>query len=315
MRKEWFSSPREEALEIAYQTRKSILAGKSDPVAVLRSCLVIAQDLAKKSAIEWINQELSGYKTKEVPDYRVHTCPVVNGIYQSIDAGFQKYSLLYPVHYLLSYSKKNQDIKIRSAEEGDKIIYVSPNRVESTLAAIVDRCLQFLNETITELQYGGVVEFLMEEIRRKTDEKLATYDTKITEETQSLYLSLTSTNPADWSKVGHSCRKILKLLADSVFQPCDEKYTAKDGRGLEVTEPCFINRLCAFLDKKSSPDEKKFLGAQIEYLESYLRKVINYAQMAEHNPSIDKFHANMLAIHTYLVISGILRHVSDKSSD
>jgi hypothetical protein len=313
MSKEWFSSPREEALEIAYQTRKDILAGKSDPVVILRACLVIANDLAKKSAIEWINQELSGYKTNQIPDYRVHDCPIFGGAYFNVHEGFQKFKLHYPVHYLFSYSKKNQDMTI-SLEDG-KILHVSPNRLDSTLAAIVDRCFQFLNETIVELQYGGIVEFLMEEIRRKTDEKLATYDPKITEETQSLYLSLTSTNPADWSKVGHSCRKILKLLADSVFQPRDEKYTAKDGRVLEVTEPCFINRLYAFLDKNSSPEEKKFLGAQIDYLESYLRQVVNYAQMAEHNPSIEKFHANMLAIHTYLVISSLLRHVPDKPSD
>jgi hypothetical protein len=315
MTKELFSSPREDALEIAYQTRKAILTGKSDPVAILRACLVIAQDLAKKSAIEWINQELSGYKPGEVPHYRVHSCRVVSGIYQNVGKGFQEFKLPYPAHYLLAYSRKNQDMTIVLAEENNVVLYVTPNKIESTLAAIVDRCLQFLGETITELQYGGIVEFLMEEIRRKTDEKLATYDPKITEETQSLYLSLTSTNPADWSKVGHSCRKILKLLADSVFPPCDEKYNAKDGRVLEVTEPCFINRLYAFLDKNSTPDEKKFLGAQIDYLESYLRQVVNYAQMAEHNPSIEKFHANLLAIHTYLVISSVLRHVPDKLSD
>jgi hypothetical protein len=99
-----------------------------------------------------------------------------------------------------------------------------------------------------------------------------------------------------------------------VFQPCDEKYNAKDGRALEVTEPCFVNRIYAFLDRNSSAEERKFLGAQIEYLESYLRQVVNYAQMAEHNPSIEKFHANMLAIHTYLVISSVLRHVPDKPS-
>jgi len=315
MNREWFSSPREEALQTAYETRRSILSGKSDPVAILRACLVIANDLGKHSAMEWINQELSGYNTDKLPTYRVHNCPVYGGPYQTVHDGFEDVRLYYPVHYLLSYSKKNQELTISKDDKvGGRITRVSPNRIDSVLAAVVDRCFQFLNETITELQYGGVAEFLMEEIRRKTDERLANYNTKITEETQSLYLNLTSTNPADWSKVGHSCRKMLKLLADSVFQPCDEKYNAKDGRALEVTEPCFVNRIYAFLDRNSSAEERKFLGAQIEYLESYLRQVVNYAQMAEHNPSIEKFHANMLAIHTYLVISSVLRHVPDKPS-
>lgn len=311
MSRELGSSPREEALKIAYQARKDILAGKSDPVAVIRACLAIAMDLAKKSEVEWITSELSGYRKEKVPDYRVHSCQV--GDRYGLAEEFKKYELRVPVHYLVAHSRKNESINVSLKDE--RTLYVSPYRLESTLAAIVDRCFRFLNDTITELQYGGVVEYLMEEIRRETDEKLATLDPKIAEETQSLYLSLTSTNPADWSKVGHSCRKILKLLADSVFPPRDEKYNAKDGRTLEVTEPCYINRLYVFLDENSSADEKKFLGAQTEYLESYIRQVVNYAQMAEHNPSIEKFHANMLAIHTYLVISSVLRHIPDKPSD
>lgn len=74
--------------------------------------------------------------------------------------------------------------------------------------------------------------------------------------------------------------------------------TSKDGRILNATESCFINRLYAFIYKHSPSNEKKFISAQMDYLESYLREVVDYAQMAEHNPSIDKFNANMLATQT-----------------
>ena len=70
MSKKWFASPREEALEIALQTRKDILAGKSDTISTLRACLLIANDLSKKSSIEWINNELKGYGYDKVPNYR-----------------------------------------------------------------------------------------------------------------------------------------------------------------------------------------------------------------------------------------------------
>jgi hypothetical protein len=50
--------------------------------------------------------------------------------------------------------------------------------------------------------------------------------------------------------------------------------------------------------------------AEIAYLESYLRQVVEYDQMGEHKPSIEKFHANMMAIHTYLVTSEIMKDVS-----
>jgi hypothetical protein len=307
--KKWFS-PREEALEIAYQARKDILSGKADPVAILRACVVIANNLNKTTTMEWVNKELSGYKSEEEPpNYRIMKCPYSEEGIQKND--FYEVKLHFPVHYLAQYGKKNEPMTI-CYEDGDIKAYVSPLRLESLLDSVVDKCLQFLNEIITELQYGGIVEFLMEEIRQKTDERLAIYNSKITEETQSLYLNLTSTNPADWNKVGHSCRKILKLFADSIFPPRDEKYKAKDGRVFDVGDQHFINRLYAFLDQKVACDEKKFLTAQIGYVESYLRQVVDYAQMAEHNPSIEKFHADMLAIHTYLILSEILRHTSEK---
>jgi len=53
-----FSSPREEALEIAYQTRRTIQEGKQDTVSVLRSCLIIAHSLDKKDDANWIFLEL-----------------------------------------------------------------------------------------------------------------------------------------------------------------------------------------------------------------------------------------------------------------
>lgn len=316
MAKETFTSPREEALQIAYQIRKTILAGKCDPVATLRACLVIATDLGKKSTIEWIERELRGYPTGKLPKYRLINCNIVKGDYQLPD-GSMEFGVSFPIHLLVHQYDKNQTLNVTIQEKTETLssgtVVITSNRLQGILASVGDECFFFLNNIIAELQFGGVVEYLMEEIRRTTDERLATFDEKIAEETKSLYLNLNSTNPADWSKVGHSCRKILKFLADNVFPPSDEKYSAKDGRTLEVNESCFVNRLYAFLDKNTPAEEKKFLGAQLNYLESYLRQVVSYAQMAEHNPSIEKFHANMLAIHTYLVISDILKHVVQKT--
>jgi hypothetical protein len=107
--------------------------------------------------------------------------------------------------------------------------------------------------------------------------------------------------------VAHSCRKILSLIANKVFPPQTEHYILKDKRELIVGCDNYINRLVAYLDQKLSSDERKFMIAEIEYLESYLRQLLVYDQMGEHKPSIEKYHANMMAIHTYLVISDLLK--------
>jgi len=310
-----YSSPREEALEVALQTRRDILSKEANAATVLRACRLIAHDLGKKSVSTWVEKELSGYGEEEVPNYRIHSCPVYGGFGNNVLQGFREFKIRYPIHQLISSSRRNNAITVdwKEKDELHDVLRVSTENIDATLGEVVDRCCQFLNETISELQFGGVVEYLMEEIRKKTDEKLATIDVRIAEETRSLYLNLTSTNPADWSKVGHSSRTILKLLADHVFPPSNEKYVAKDKKEYAVNEQCFINRLHAFLDKNTSAEERKLVGAQIEYFESYLEQVVKYAQMAEHNRSIDKFHANMLAIHLYLVSSEILKYVLSNS--
>lgn len=300
-----FSSPREEALEIAYQTRKNILDGKQDASSILRACSVIANDLNKTDAISWIKSELSGYSNpQEAPSYRRVECQgdIVG------DTSFYKTIIANNVHLMSNHLREKQNMLIQWDEE--TTLEFTTSQISALLNAVIDRCLSFLNDVIAELQYGGIVEYLMEEIRKNTDEKLAKLDPKLSDETQSLYTNLTSTNPADWSKVGHSCRKILILIADKVFPPRTEKYTMKDSRIMEVNSPQYINRICTFLDQKISGDERKFLIAEIEYLESYLRQIVEYDQMGEHKSSIEKFHANMMAIHTYLIASEILKHVS-----
>lgn len=307
-----FSSPREEALEIAYKTRKDIMDSKEDAVSIVRSCLVIANILNKNDMKNRFLRELSGFSIEdEIPTYRrLQCCYEDKSELSLISQDFTETEVLLPIHVLSYFCKETKPIRYhcKDADANEKIILLDGGRSMRILSEIIDSCLFFLNDIIVELQYGGTVEFLMEELRKNTDAKLANLDVKLTDETQSLFLNLKSTNPADWNKVAHSCRKIIKLVADKVFPFKDEQYQMKDGRMLKVGEPQFINRLCAFLDQKIVGDEKKFLISELKYFESYLRQIVEYTQMGEHKPSIEKYHADMMAIHTYLIISEILKH-------
>lgn len=305
-----FASPREEALEIALQTRKKILDGNTDASSVLRACLVVAKNLNKDNEQGWMMSELSGYD-ESGPNYRIVMCQYTkDGAWQE---GFHSLRVSFAVHVLLAKVALKQDMDIRDSLEGEvKVIArLTQHRMREILERIIDRCLFFLNDIVTELQYGGVVEYLMEEVRKQTDEKIGKIDPKITNEIQSIYLNLTSNNPSDWSKVGHSSRNVLKALADKVFPPRDGTYKTKSGKEIAVGESNYCNRLCAFIDQETSGEEEGLLTAEIQYLSTYLQKVTAFAQKVEHDQSTEKFHANMLAIHTYLVISEIIRHISD----
>jgi len=307
-----FTSPREEALELTYQTIKDILDGKKDVVSILRYCLVIAKNLRKNEIENWIMSELSGYdNVLDVPDYRIMGCPYEDkdGIY---NRELRETLIEIEIHLLDSKLRRNENLRLLRKDGSVSII--DPVKIERVISPIIDKCLFFLNDVKTELQYGGVIQYLIEEIRNKVDEKLSSLDKNISDEIDSLYLNLSSSNPADWPKVAHSCRRILKFVADFVFPLKEENYKMKDGREIEVKEQHFINRLCAFIDQKANSGQRKLLLAEINYLEAYLRQIVEFSQMGEHNKSISKFDASMIATHTYLIVSDILKLVPNSKT-
>jgi len=303
-----FSSPREEALEIARDAMKAIVKDDEDAVSTLRACLIIASTLNKEDDKKWIKQELDGYSpSDEFPSYRLVRCPYTENKLDYLSIPFK---VVYNVHLLQKASDDDENVETLVSNIGyERTVHLTRQNIDVILAKIINRCLEFLNGIIAELQYGGVVEFLMEEIRKMTDEKLAKLDSTLTNEANSLYLNLASTNPADWNKVGLSCRRMLKLLADKVFPADDKLYKTKNGMELNVDDSAYVNRIHAFLDQKTGSDESKLVVAETEYLESYLHQVNIEAQKVVHKPSIEKFLADRLAIHTYLILSEVLRYV------
>ena len=186
-----FSSPREEALKIGYDTRKKILEGSRDAVSIVRSCLVIANILSKKEMENWCLDELSGYKANDaIPEYRFLQCQYEDSRYvDRTSRDFTGVRVTLEVHVLSDHYEKNKMIRFHQDE---KVNFLDSVRLLKILSSIMDECLFFLNDIIAELQYGGAVEFLMEEIRKSTDEKLANLDIKLRDETQSLFLNLTA---------------------------------------------------------------------------------------------------------------------------
>jgi hypothetical protein len=297
-----FSSPREEALDIAYTTRKNLLDAKMNVISLIRACLAVASNLNKSADEKWLKSELNGSWDSKVPEHRIVNCHYKhNGVLQRNP---RFWDITIPISMLEAV---REDAEATTMVGDNTIAILTPPLINLLISGIEDNCLFFLNNIIRELQYGGIVEYLMEEIRNNVDEKLAKLDENTSKEVDSLYTNLSSTNPADWTKVAHSCRRILKFVADKVFPASDKEYKMKNGSLLSVGEPQFINRLCAFADKKLGGDQRKFFIVETKYLENYLHQVVELTQKGEHDRTLEKFDADMIAIHTYLIISEILK--------
>ncbi len=296
---------------MSLQARREILSGKARVEQVVRTCLVVAKILNKKE-VKWLTRELNGYKIKsEIPSFRTVASNIREKTYGNPkELGFEDIHLNHSIHFISAIINDPSQDALNLVDDTSNNIYkiVPKYRLQSVLDRIIDHCLTFLNDVIIELQYGGIVEYLMEEIRKNTDAKLISLNPNISNETQSLFNNLTSTNKADWNKVGHSCRKLLKLVADKIFPASNDKYKFKDGSTRLVKDNQYINRICAFIDQKTSGYERSFILSEINYFEKYLREINKFDNIGVHKESIEKYQADRMAIHTYLIISEILRH-------
>ncbi len=183
--------------------------------------------------------------------------------------------------------------------KSDEIFDLEPDWCHSILSEVKDLCLIYLSEKITELQYGGLMSSIIDRMRVEIDTKLSKLNNEATNELQSIYVILSSgKTETDWSKVAHSSRRIFKIVADCLFPPQDEPYIDSHGKSHKVKDNDYMNRLLAFVDKKKGSD---FLLTDFDKLREFFGK-------GEHS-MIDRLQAEQIAVHTYLILSEILRLV------
>jgi hypothetical protein len=300
-------SPREEALQIANETRKNILDKNKDVVSILRACFIVADMLNKDNDKDWIVSELQGYRG-EVPGYRIVSCNYEDesGRYHN---EFRDFNVSVEAPMLDSQLRRDKDLRLGC---GKRVAIVNPFKLERIISPILDRCLFFLTKVLQELRYGSMIASIVDEIRNEVDEKLIGINKEISVELNSVYLNLSSgTSAVEWSHVSTSCRRILKILADDIFPPKEELHIGRDGKSYSVKSDDYINRICAFVDENSTGDDRRLLTAETKYLASYLEQIDEMASKGVHG-NITKFQASMVLTHMYLIISDIIRILETK---
>ncbi len=301
-----FGTPSEEALSIAQETRAKMLKGKYDLISILLSCSIIATNTGKNEDLQWITCELDGYYKDPiiVPHYR-------QLIAESFRTGDSQHKTTTLPYLMRSNIYKIQEIlnchDAPTVQIGSDYFYLREYQFKELMQKLSRRCFNFLNQIMKELQYGSAIEYLMEELRQETDKKLLKLDERIAEEAASLRCNLTSNNPADWNKVGHSCRTILVLIADKLYPAKDEPASKTNGKH-PLTKANYLNRLMAYMDEKlDSKDDRALIKTEIELLKNNLECVNERVNKMEHDTKAQKIRTELIAIRTYIIISEILK--------
>lgn len=288
-----YKTPQDQALELALITLENLIKEDIKSSSVLRSCFAISSLIGDQESKQWIGLELYGYDPKEeVPNYRK---------FRDFSKG--NFEVRDSVHRIENFVKKGEGINIWKENVNFNL---EPEWGYKVLSDIIDKCLSFVLDVITKLQYSGRMNSIIQNLQNEVNEKIIKIDKEIEGEIQSISFNLQSKTYESSSKVAHSCRRILKILADTVFPPQDEKYkSVSSGKEFLVKDNHYMNRLLAFLDKNK---KDKIIEKEIEYLAPIFDELIEFAGEGVH-AEINKFEAEKIFIHTYLIMSEVLRVV------
>jgi hypothetical protein len=121
----------------------------------------------------------------------------------------------------------------------------------------------------------------------------------------SVYNNMDSSNPEDWANAVHSCRRILKDVADALYPPCDIPIEV-NGRKIKLDADSYINRLIQYINSKSeSATFINVVGSSLSSIGIRLDS-INEAVCKGTHTEIKKEEAHRYIIHTYLLLGDIL---------
>lgn len=182
-----------------------------------------------------------------------------------------------------------------------KSIKEDAKKIETIKINLYDYVLKIYND----LLYGNIVEDIFRKNRNIVDGKLISVCPETIKKLSSIYDNLSSSNEEDWANAIHSCRRILKEVADNLFPPTDEIIHVGK-KEIKLGEEQYINRLIQYITGKStSKTYKDIVGRTIEDIGNKLDALNNAACKGTHD-KVTKFEAERYLIYTYLFLGDIL---------
>lgn len=314
----------DKGLEIANKLQNEALFADKGLQKNLYAFLTVAELLNRQEDILWAKREIfAGFPKKEIPYYRSVTTKLwqSNKLVKFKDgSNFLEYPLSVSssqlVHLLndkkniLEYSPTPEQIKELQENTNEILtddvqIIFTKTKIQEVLAGAKMEMLTKLNSMINEITYGKIPRGIFNKFQDIVNLKLAESNTSAVSALNIAVESLGhSEDPERISTVAHSCKRLIKSVADNLFPSQKKKHKMKGGETIEVGEEKYFNRLIAFVDKVDSKNRKGLMG-KIHLLKNLYGEIPESMNKGTHK-NISNQSAEMLVIYSYIVLGEII---------
>jgi len=307
----------DEAIKIAKEIIDKNIEGNADSfIPALKLYYRLASLVDHKEEMQWAERELIGYsKLEDVPSYRIYYFKN-NGEYAIVHDSCRNlldYAFANTKNSNRSYNPyikdRNGDLKKKALESRyilKQNLFINRDNFYEILRAVSHRLFKQTNSILNELKFGNIVEDIFSSTRREVDNKLSNISPDAIEKFISAYQNLQSGNKEDWANAVHSCRRILKSVADELYPPSDQKVIGDNNKAIDVGNEKYVNRLFLYIKARSSSEKNtSIIGSNLNYIEDRLDSVYGVTNKGTH-AEVTLDEARRYIIYTYLLIGDIL---------
>ena len=325
-----------EALDLSEEILRNFELSEIPTQHIVLKCLRLARITNDVDSIEWLNQEAHGFETDEkglmtpaawsaakksgrrffIEAPKDGTSKASRKEYAfteaiavmeaSLNASMARMAVAHDRDVSLSSNSTFNQVAPRGNVRERRLI--SDTIVENTakIEKVKSRLYQYVSNVNYELKFGEITEDIFTRKRKFVDNKLKDISPESIQKFVSVYENLKSTNDEDWANAAHTCRRIIKEVADVLYPPSDETITLPNGKKIKVGEEQYINRLIQYIESKSeSGSYKAIVGSNLGFIGDRLDGVHNAANKGTHT-EVTLEEAERYIIYTYLLIGDIL---------
>jgi len=318
-----------EALNLSEEILKNFELNEIPMQNIILKCLRLARLLNDIENLEWIKYEANGYEKnregyltakswqatlssgrryyekigEEVKEFAfTETIGVMEAL---VSASRQRMEIARdPNISVASNSSINPSLPRGNSNERMSIIKTIKNYTEK-IEKVRSKLYEYIVNVNYELKFSNLTEDIFTRKRNYVDNALSSICPEAIQKFVSVYENLKSDNKEDWANAIHSCRRILKEVADHLYPSSDEPVVVNK-KPINIGKEQYINRLMLYVESKSSSESyNSIVGSHLKYLGERLDSVYNATNKGTH-AEVSHTESERYIIYTYLLVGDVI---------
>lgn len=212
----------------------------------------------------------------------------------------------------------DRDVSISSANPNQTVFSPIGNGIERTnLRQIITEKSKKLDQIKSgyynyvlgvyyETKFKNITEDIFKKKKLIVDKTLSSYLPETFEKFVSVYENLQSEKAENWANAVHSCRRVLKDLADFLLPATDENIDLGNGRSIKLSSENYIIRLKEFIKRNSSSTSfVKVVGSHLDFIGDRIDAIYKSTTKGTHD-KVTQEEAESYVMYTYMLVGDIM---------